>query len=72
MNNPIKIANSFNNHFTSIAEKIEHNLVKSKFNYSKYLSNPNEYSFFKKPTNAEEVICDQGKKQINRAIKHSS
>ena len=42
INNPITITNNFNNHFTSIAEKIEENLVKSKFNYSKYLSNLNE------------------------------
>ena len=55
INNPTKIANNFNNHFTSIAEKIEDNLVKSKFNYSKYLSNPNEYSFFMKPTKAEGI-----------------
>ena len=56
--NPTKIANNFNNHFTSIAEKIEDNLVKSKFNCSKYLSNPNKYSLFMKPTNAGEVVCE--------------
>ena len=32
VNNPIKIEN-FINHFTSVAEKIEDNLVKSEFNY---------------------------------------
>ena len=46
INNPTKIANNFNNHFTSITEKIEDNLVKSKFSYSKYLSN----SFFITPS----------------------
>ena len=55
INNPTRIANDFNNHFTSIAEKTEDNLVKSQFNYPKYLSNPNEYSSFIKLTNAEEV-----------------
>ena len=68
INNPTKIANNFNNHFTSIAEKIEDNLVKSKFNYSKYLSNPNEYSFFMKPTNAKEVLCEITKLKNNKSI----
>ena len=68
INNPTKIAYYFNNHFTSIAEKMEDNLVKSKFNYSKYLSNPNEYSFFLKPTNAEEVLCEITKLKNNKSI----
>ena len=68
INNPTKIANNFNNHFTSIAEKIEDNLVKSKFNYSKYLSNPNEYSFLIKPANAEEVLCEITKLKNNKSI----
>ena len=72
INNPIEIANSFNNHFTSIAEKIEDNLVKSKFNYSRYLSNPNEYSFFIKPTNAEEVLHEITKLKNNKSIGPSS
>ena len=68
INNLTKNANNFNNHFTSIAEKIEDNLVKSKFNYSKYLSNPNEYSFFIKPTNAEDVLCEIIKLKNNKSI----
>ena len=72
VNNPIEIANNFNNHVNSIAEKIEHNLVKSKFNYSKYLSNPNEYSFFINPTNAEEVLCEIIKLKNNKSIGSSS
>ena len=68
INNRIKIANNFNNHFTSIAEKIEDNLVKSKFSYSKYLSNPNEYSFFINPTNPEEVLCEIIKLKNNKSI----
>ena len=72
INNPIKIANNFNNHFTSIAEKIEDNLVKSKVNYSKYLINPIKYSFFIKPTNAEEVLCEITKLKNNKSIGPSS
>ena len=72
INNPTEIASSFNDHFTSIAEKIEDNLVKFKFNYSRYLSNPNEYSFFIKPTNAEEVLCEITKLKNNKSIGPSS
>ena len=68
INNPIKIANNFNNHFTSTAEKIDDNLVKFKFCYFKYLSNPNEYSFFIKPTNAEEVLGEITKLKNNKSI----
>ena len=66
INNPIKIANNFNNHFISIAEKIEENLVKSKLNYSKYLSKLSKYSFFIKATNAEEVLCEITKLKNNK------
>ena len=38
-------------------KKVKDNLVKSKFNYVKYLSNPNEQSFFIKPKNTKEVLC---------------
>ena len=77
INNPIKInnfnnPNNFNNHFTSIGEKTEDNLVISKFNYSKYLSNPNKCSFFIKPTNAEKVLCEITKLKNNKSIGPSS
>ena len=65
------MANNFNNHFTSIVEEIEVNLVKSEFNYSKDLSNPNECSFFIKPTNAEDVLCEITKLK-NKSIGPSS
>ena len=69
INNPIKIANNFNNHFTSIAED---NLVKPKFNYCKYLSNPNKNSFYIKPTNTEEVLCKITELKNNKSIGPSS
>ena len=72
INNPTEIANSFNDHFTSIAEKIEDNLAKFKFNYSRYLSNPKEYCFFIKPTNAEEVLHEITKLKNNKSIGPSS
>ena len=71
INNPFKIAINFNNHFTwKIAEKIEDNLIKSKF-ISKCLSNPNKYSFIK-PTNAGEVLCEINKLKNNKSIGPSS
>ena len=66
------MANNFNNHFTSIVEEIEVNLVKSEFNYSKDLSNPNECSFFIKPTNAEDVLCEITKLKNNKSLGPSS
>ena len=68
INNPIMIANNFNNHFTSIDKKIENNLVKSKFNYPKYLSNPNKYSFYIKPTNTDDVLYEITKLANNKSI----
>ena len=66
------MANNFNNHFTSIVEKMEVNLVKTKFNYSKDLSNPNKCSFFIKPTNAEDVLCEITKLKNNKLTGPSS
>ena len=53
-------------------KKIEDNLVKSKFNYFRYLNNPNEYSFFIKLTNAEEFLCEITKLKNNKLIGPSS
>ena len=72
INNSPKIANNFNSHFTSVDERIEDNLVKSKFSSSKYLSNPNDHSFFIKPKNAEEVLCEITKLKNNKLVGPSS
>ena len=55
INEPTEVANAFNDHLTTIVEKIEQKLIKPKFNFFKHLKNPNEQSFFTNPTNAEEV-----------------
>ena len=47
----LEIANEFNDLFYC-------NSSKSKFNYSKYLRNPNEQSFFIYPTKVEEVLSE--------------
>ena len=72
ISNPAEIANNLNNHFTLIAEKIEGNLVKPKFSHSKYLSNPNKYSFFIRPGNTEEVVYEITKLKSNKSIGPSS
>ena len=66
------MANNFNNHFTSIVGKRVVNVVKSKFNYSKDRSNPSECSFFIKPTNAEDVLCEITKLKNNKPTGPSS
>ena len=58
INEPTEIANEFNDHFTTIAQKIEQKLTKPKFNYSEYLRNLKEQSLFINPTNAEEVLSE--------------
>ena len=65
--NSTEIASNSSNHFTLITEKLQHNLVKLKINFPKYLSKPNEQSFFIIPTNGDEVPCEISKlkKQYN-------
>ena len=58
INEPTKMDNEFNDHFTTIAQIIEQKLIKPKFNYFKYLRNTNEQSVFINPRNAEEVLSE--------------
>ena len=52
---PLEIANKFNNHFTTIAAKIEKNIAKTEKRFNEYLTNPNEKTFSLYPTNPTEV-----------------
>ena len=68
--NSTEIASNSSNHFTLITEKLQHNLVKLKINFPKYLSKPNEQSFFIIPTNGDEVPCEISK--LKKTIRSSS
>ena len=53
--NPAKIANSFNNFFGSIAQKVENNIITTHKSFTDYLKTPNEKSLFLTPTTANEI-----------------
>ena len=53
---PVKIANVFNNFFSSIGEKTQSKIRFSNKNYTDYLHGENSNSFFIMPTDSEEVI----------------
>ena len=51
----LKIADTFNNYFGTIAESTKNKIVDSKRSYTDFLKNPNPKSMFLKPTTATEV-----------------
>ena len=53
---PSEIANSFNSYFSSIGETLQSKIKSSHTHFSKYLKNPNIYSFFLSPTNKIEIM----------------
>ena len=55
-NDPLKIANVFNNYFSLIGEKTQSNIRFSDKNYTDYLHGENFNSFLITPTDSEEVI----------------
>ena len=54
--NPLSIANGFNNYFSSIAQNLQENINTTGSNFSDYLKNPSENSFFFQPVDSEEII----------------
>ena len=52
---PTEICNNFNNHFTTIAGKIDKKIVKTRRNFRSYLINQNEKTFSLYPTTPKEV-----------------
>ena len=55
LTDPVDIANEFNGFFSEIGKKLETKIIKTDITYDKLLKNPNEKSFFMKPTSEEEV-----------------
>ena len=52
---PFALSSSFNKSLTTIAKKIESNIVQTPKHYTDYLTNPSEKTFFLTPTSPEEV-----------------
>ena len=55
IDNPGRIANIFNNYFSTIGEKTKAKIKYSHKNYTDYLTNENHDSFSLSPTNKEEI-----------------
>ena len=66
------VANTFNNHFTSIAKNIEQNLITSKSKYYDYLRDSSQQTFFLPPTNEQEVLTTINQLKRNKAFGPSS
>jgi len=52
---PKEISNSFNNYFSSIGQKIQSKIPKTKSNFMQYLNNANPNSIFISPTTENEI-----------------
>ena len=59
INEDREISEQFNKHFCNIATTIEKEIPSAKNNFSDYLKNPIEKSFFINPTTADEVETNQ-------------
>ena len=55
-NNPTKIAEGFNSYFSSIAEKLQQNIIFGDNNFSKYLSTPLQYNFLFRSVDETEIV----------------
>ena len=53
---PKKVANLFNDYFSTIAKKLQENIHHNGQDFNMYLDNPNDHSFFINPTNEIELI----------------
>ena len=66
------IANEFNIHFTAAAKKIEKKLISSQSEFTHYLPQPNQDSFFLDPTTKEEVQSEINTLKTNKSSGPSS
>ena len=55
---PKQVANTFNDYFSSIGTSLQKNIHHYGKNFTHYLGNANEHTFFIRPTSQEEV-CNQ-------------
>ena len=64
---PKEIANNFNNYFANIGHNLQSKIYQNDLNYKEYLTQVNDYSFFIKPTNKEEIISIINNINISKA-----
>ena len=67
IDNPKRIANIFNNYFSTIGKKNQAKIKYSHKNYTDYLTNENSNSFFLSPTDKEETKLILSSVDISKA-----
>ena len=67
IDNPERIANIFNNYFSTIGEKTQAKIKPSHKKYTDYLSNENPDTFFLSRTNKEEIKFILSSLDINKS-----
>ena len=54
---PFQIANEFNEYFSTVADNLQAKIYHTGSDFSRYLTNMHNFSFFIKPTNQLEIIA---------------
>ena len=67
ISDPKVIADTFNNYFSTIAQKLQSKIFHHSHDYKKYLKNKNENSFFITPTDKNEIINILNTFNINKS-----
>ena len=67
IDNPERIANIFNNYFSTIGEKIQAKIKHSRKKYTDYLTNENPDMFFLSPADKEEIKFILSSLDINKS-----
>ena len=67
IDNPERIANVFNNYFSTIGEKIQAKIKHSRKKYTDYLTNENPDMFFLSPADKEEIKFILSSLDINKS-----
>ena len=63
----LTIANAFNEHFTSVADKIRNSIPYNNTHFSSYLKNRNRNSLFFNPVTTEEILKIINNLDLNKA-----
>ena len=66
--NQVEISNVFNNYFAAIAEKTKENINPSHKNFSHFLKNRHQNSFFLSPTSKSEILSVISSLNSNKSV----
>ena len=68
INEPNKIANEFNNYFSTIAINLQSKIYHHGQDFTKYLNNRNQNNFFISPTDKDEIVNIINNISLNKAV----